>query len=127
MSQASTRRRGQDAEAEAAAFLERRGLTIRERNVEIGGGELDLIATTDDDVPTVVFIEVRSRADDRRGRPVETVGARKRQQLRRAATAWLVARELWERVAVRFDVVGLTRADGPPIIEWIPGAFDADE
>ena len=126
--------------------MESRGLSVVERNVEIGGAELDLIALFEDDteVQTLVFVEVRSRADDRAGSPIETVGRRKRAQVRRGATAWLVARGLWERVAVRFDVIGITYASGElgsasaeaalapenekaPRIEWIPGAFDVDE
>jgi Holliday junction resolvase-like predicted endonuclease len=39
----------------------------------------------------------------------------------RAATAWLVDRDLWERVPVRFDVVGVTGDR----IDWVRGAFVA--
>lgn len=155
MEQRSTRARGLAAEEEAARFLESRGLVVVERNVEVGGGELDLIALLPgaevrtasdgsvDEVDTVVFIEVRSRGDLRAGSPLETIGRRKRAHLRRAACAWLVARGLWERVAVRFDVVGVVgvvdedaaaraptsaceNSEAPKIL-WIPGAFDADE
>jgi len=147
MAEQTTRERGRTAEDEAARLLESRGLSVVERNVEIGGGELDLIALLEDesDVDTIVFVEVRSRADARLGTPLETIGRRKRARVRRAATAWLVARGLWERVAVRFDVVGITYGVGvhrdrdeneneneneneeTPRIEWIPGAFDVDD
>ena len=53
--------------------------------------------------------------------------------------AWLVGRELWETVAVRFDVVSVLVGDDAissdrdtaertkaPRITWIPGAFEAD-
>ena len=131
----STRERGQVAEGEAARFLESRGLVVCERNVQIAGAEIDLIAeepAAGGGPATVVFVEVRSRADERSGSPVETIGPRKRAQIRRAATAWLVARGLWERVAVRFDVIGVVRRptmsgqEEAPEIAWIPGAFDAD-
>jgi putative endonuclease len=158
MEKRSTRARGLAAEEEAARFLESRGLVVVERNVEVGGGELDLIALLPgaegeagevDEVDTIVFVEVRSRGDLRAGSPLETIGRRKRAHLRRAACAWLIARGLWERVAVRFDVVGVVgvvdvggelEAQRPrsgagsgrenreaPKILWIPGAFDADE
>ena len=132
----TTRERGRAAELEAARFLESRGLSVVERNVEIGGAELDLIATLRDstETDTVVVVEVRSRTDERAGSPIETINRRKRAQVRRGATAWLVARGLWERVAVRFDVIGITYDDRgtepenerTPRIEWIPGAFDVD-
>lgn len=139
----STRVRGQLAEDQAARFLEARGLLVVDRNVRAGGVELDLVglvpAGVDDRVDTYVFVEVRSREDDRAGLPEETVDPRKQARLRRGATAWLVGRELWETVAVRFDVVSVLVGDDAissdrdtaertkaPRITWIPGAFEAD-
>jgi putative endonuclease len=112
----STRERGQRGEDRAAEYLERRGLEILERNVTAAGAELDLICRTGD---TIVFVEVRGRADDRLGHPFETVDARKQARVRRGATGWLVARGLWERVAVRFDVVAIVGDD----VEWLENAF----
>ncbi|PCC71706.1 putative endonuclease [Nannocystis exedens] len=138
----STRVRGQLAEDQAARFLEARGLLVVDRNVRAGGVELDLVglvpAGVDDRVDTYVFVEVRSREDDRAGLPEETVDPRKQARLRRGAAAWLVGRDLWETVAVRFDVVSVLVAasddsresDDPrakaPRITWIPGAFEVD-
>ncbi|WP_434420466.1 YraN family protein [Nannocystis pusilla] len=135
----STRVRGQLAEDQAARFLEARGLLVVDRNVRAGGVELDLVglvpAGVDDRVDTYVFVEVRSREDDRAGLPEETVDPRKQARLRRGAAAWLVGRDLWETVAVRFNVVSVLIAasgdsDDPrtkaPRITWIPGAFEAD-
>ena len=120
----STRAQGDQTEALVLSRLGEHGLQLVERNVELAGAELDLIARTTDG-ETYVFIEVRGRASDELGTPVETVDERKRRQIIRGATAWLVKNDLWERVAVRFDVVGVT---GPeletPTIEWIVGAFE---
>ena len=131
MPDTTTRARGQSAEREAAAFLQARGMEILELNVHVGGGELDLIArepAASDDAPTIVFVEVRSRSDPRRGTPLETIGRRKRAHLIRAATAWLIERGLWERVAVRFDVVGilLDESHARRRVQWVPNAFAAD-
>lgn len=126
---ASTRTRGRASEDLAASYLESRGLVVCARNVTLAGAELDLIARPEQAVegpPTIVFIEVRSRADDRAGHPLETIGRAKQRRLIRAATAWLVQEDLWERVAVRFDVVAILFGDQEktPKITWIPGAFD---
>lgn len=117
----STRDRGRRGEQRAAAHLRAAGLEILDRNVELAGAEIDLVARELDERgrPTVVFVEVRGRADDRRGHPLETIDARKRGQVRRAATAWLVRRELWERVAVRFDAIALIGDR----LEWIRDAW----
>lgn len=112
----STHKRGRAGEDQAAALLLERGLEILERNVTCAGAELDLIAR---DGETIVFVEVRGRADDRRGHPLETIDARKRSRLRRGATGWLVKQDLWERVAIRFDVVTLVGDD----IEWLSDVF----
>ncbi|HEY8379583.1 MAG TPA: YraN family protein [Nannocystis sp.] len=114
-----------------ARYLADHGLVIVDRNVRAGGVELDLVALLPagphDPVDTYVFVEVRSREDDRAGLPEETIDVRKQARLRRGATAWLIGRDLWERVAVRFDVVsvlvGAENAEAPRIT-WIPGAFD---
>ena len=117
MAKPSTRERGRDGEDRAAALLLERGLEILERNVTCSGVELDLVAREGE---TIVFVEVRGRSDARRGHPLETIDARKRGRLRRGATAWLVSRELWERVPVRFDVVALVGDD----VEWLRAAFE---
>jgi putative endonuclease len=117
---ASTRERGQAVEARVAELLEAHGLRIVDRNVAAAGGEVDLVAISEQsDEPLYVFVEVRSRAADDLGSPLETVDVSKQRRVIRAATAWLVARDLWERVAVRFDVVGVTGDR----VDWIRSAF----
>ncbi|MGH1346106.1 MAG: YraN family protein [Nannocystales bacterium] len=123
---ASTRALGLRVEARVAEYLHERGLSILERNVERAGGEIDLIALDlrlDD--PEYVFVEVRSRSRVDRGSPLETVGVAKQRHVVRAATAWLVERDLWEAVAVRFDVVGVTISPHRLRVRWIRDAYEA--
>ena len=126
----TTRARGQASEDLAVSFLEARGFVVCDRNVTLAGAELDLVARLPGDAgaaDTVVFIEVRSRADDLAGHPSETIGRAKQRRLLRAATAWLVRASLWEQVEVRFDVVAIVFGnDKAPEITWIPGAFGDD-
>jgi len=127
---ASTRARGRASEDLAASFLEARGLVICARNVTLAHAELDLVAR----IPgaagapdTIVFVEIRSRKDDRAGAPAETVDRNKQRRVIRAATAWLLREDLWERAAVRFDVLAILFGDDKaPEISWIPGAFEVD-
>ena len=119
----STRARGDITEAHVVPRLREHGLTLVERNVSIGGAEIDIVARASDE--THVFIEVRGRSDDLHGLPIETVDARKQRQIIRAATTWLVHHDLWERVPVRFDVVGVTHPPGEPTtVHWIENAFE---
>lgn len=121
----STGERGRAVEDRVCEFLRRRGLSIVERNVSLAGAEVDIIALDEaSDEEVYVFVEVRSRATDERGSPLETVDRNKQRRIIRAATAWLVGRDLWERVSVRFDVVGVV-GDEDPNIDWVPNAFEA--
>jgi putative endonuclease len=121
-----TRARGRAIEARVAEHLRARGHSIVATNVELAHAELDIVARDDDATePTMVFVEVRGRSDDALGHPNETIDANKRSRVIRAATAWLVANELWERVAVRFDVVTVLGPDpATATIEWLRGAFE---
>ena len=111
---ASTRARGRAREDLAASFLEARGLVICARNVTLAHAELDLVGRISGDASaadTIVFVVDRS----------------KQRRVVRAATAWLLREELWERVAVRFDVLAILFGDDEtPEITWIPGAFEVD-
>ncbi len=110
-----------------ADHLVAHGLEIVARNVQAAGAEIDLVARERDGTrpATVVFVEVRSRASSRHGSPLETVDRNKQRRIIRGATAWLTAKGLWERVEVRFDVVGVdVAAGGQP--QWIRGAFEVD-
>ena len=120
----STTARGLAIEARVAAWLEARGFSIEDRNVECGGVELDIVAREPGGTRRV-FFEVRSRSSDERGHPLETINAAKRRRLVRGATAWLVERSLWEKVEVRFDVIAVLASDphGPLQIEHVRDAY----
>ncbi len=136
----STKARGDAAEALAARFLIAQGLRVLDRQVRAAGVELDLVCEgREGDAPLIVFVEVRARSRGDLGHPLETIGAAKRGRLVKGATAWLVERGLWERVAVRFDVLTVSTnlerlasehdgdsASGFEGVEWIAGAFESN-
>jgi putative endonuclease len=95
---------GDEAEARAAQYLQKKGYRIVARNWCCRGGELDLVC---DDKGTLVFVEVRARKDDRHGAAVETVRDLKRRRLIHAAQQYLVKHALDDRPC-RFDVVAVT-------------------
>jgi putative endonuclease len=101
---ASTTDKGRGAEGRAVAHLASLGYQIVERNARTAGGEIDIVAREGDEL---VFVEVRSRADDTAGRAEDTVGPAKRRRVARAAAAYLVERNP-HRATCRFDVVAIT-------------------
>ena len=114
---------GDEAEARALAHLQRHGLVLVQRNYRVAagpaarGGEVDLILRERDG--TLVFAEVRARADLRHGGAAASVGAAKQRRLVYAAQHYLL--RLYPAPPCRFDVVAI---DGERI-EWLRGAFDA--
>lgn len=120
----SRQARGHAAEAAALAHLQRAGLVLVARNYRVArgphahGGEVDLIVRDRDG--TLVFVEVRARADTRHGGAAASIGTAKRARLVFAARHFLAGLR-GTLPPCRFDVVAI---DGDAI-EWLQGAFDA--
>lgn len=118
----TTTERGQDGETLACDHLEQQGLRLVRRNYRCKMGELDLIMRDGD---ALVFVEVRSRRAGGYGSAAESVTARKRRRLIRAAAHYLQRYRI--DTPCRFDVIGLTRRqDDSWHIEWLRDAFRAD-
>jgi putative endonuclease len=119
----STKAAGDEAESRALAHLQRQGLALVQRNYRVAGGphargaEVDLILRDRDG--TLVFVEVRARADAGHGGALASVVAAKQRRIVRAAQHYLL--RLPALPPCRFDVVAVE----PGRIEWVQGAFDA--
>jgi putative endonuclease len=122
-SKPDTKTRGDAAEDAALAHLQRAGLRLLERNYRVAAGparpagEVDLIMRDRDG--TLVFVEVRARADALHGGAAASVTARKQQRLVYAAQHYLLRHAT--PPPCRFDVVAL---DGEQL-NWLQAAFDA--
>ena len=98
----------------AAAFLERHGMAVLERNWRCARGELDIVA---DDAGQVVGVEVKTRTGLGYGHPAEAVGPEKLGRLCVLIRLWCRERGRdWERA--RIDVVAIVLPPGGrPLIE----------
>ncbi len=117
----STRERGRDAEALAAAWLEGRGYVVLARNHATRQGEVDLVCR---DGEVLCFVEVRSRSGESHGAPEETVDRRKALRVVAAATDWARRNGALED-DIRFDVLAMTADAGGWSYRLYQGAFDA--
>ena len=98
---------GPRGERIAARHLRRQGYRIVGRNVQLAGGEIDLLATTADG-RTLVVVEVKANADATAAMiPELRVGFEKQRRLRRLGVQALRRHGRGQRMAVRFDVVGV--------------------
>src|SRR2546423_6971302 len=114
-------RRGVRGEKLACRYLRDNGYKILFRNFRgRSGGENDVVCRDDD---TLGFVEVKTRAREDFGRPVEAVCRQKRQRISRGAPAWLRMLDNHD-ILFRFDVVEVIVADdGKARVELIKNAF----
>ena len=78
-----------------------RGYRVLAANCWAGGYELDLVVRRG---RVVAFVEVKSKAGDRFGDPLDMVTPVKVERLRRAAAAWLLGHAELQGLELRFDV-----------------------
>ena len=115
---------GQWGEDQAARYLQRHHYRILYRNfVPPGGGEVDLVCR-DKPAETLVFVEVKTRASEERGRPSDAVDYDKQRRVARGAMAWLRLLN-YPDIRFRFDIVEVLAADreAAPEITLIRNAF----
>lgn len=100
----------------AAAFLQKKGYVIIERNWRSGHRDIDLIALHDD---AVVFIEVKTRRNQNFADPEAAINYMKLRNLRAAINHYVKYRRIDSRI--QFDVVTIigTQNDVEPIINHL--------
>jgi putative endonuclease len=113
--------RGLDAEEAAARFFLQKGFAEVDRRARMKGGEIDLVVEDDE---TLVFVEVKARAQ--LGDGLEAVTARQQKRIRAGLRAWLAIHDAGgDRLtakSVRCDVIVVAPGCDPL---HIPNAFPA--
>lgn len=82
----------------AQEYLCAKGWTLVEKNYSVRGGEIDLIMKEND---CTVFIEVKTRAQNGMGSPLEYIDKRKQRRIMKTAIAYLGR----DDIEMRFDAV----------------------
>ncbi|MHC5061488.1 MAG: YraN family protein [Planctomycetota bacterium] len=112
---------GRWGEKQSEKFLKRKGFKIIARNFACKMGEIDLIGSENNGA--VVFVEVRTRADESYTEVQETVTPKKQGRLIRTAKYFLKIYEVKDR-PLRFDVVAVVLGHkGRPQIRHYENAF----
>lgn len=108
---------GNAGEDLAAAYLERQGCRILERNYRVTEGEIDIIAA---DRKHLIFCEVKTRAANSMLPPEAAVTPAKKKRLIAAANRYLETHDtdLWPR----FDVIAVVNTTSPTLTHY-PAAF----
>jgi putative endonuclease len=105
---------GRWGEKRCQRFLKKKGLKKLTRNFSCKTGELDLVMVDTDG--SIVFVEVRTKADVAFESPESTITAPKKARLARTARYFLVTNNIEDR-PYRFDIVTivLTQSARPEI------------
>ena len=111
------RTEGQKYEDAAAAFLEKHGVTILDRNFRCRFGEIDIIGTQND---VLIFIEVKFRSNNARGTAIEAVGPQKQKTISLVSDHYRAYKRQYADYQIRYDVIAIDN----DTIKWIPAAFD---
>ncbi|QGJ71871.1 Endonuclease [Planctomycetales bacterium 10988] len=113
--------RGEDI---AARYLRKHGHHILGYNDRSQFGEIDLVAQ---EGKTIVFVEVKTRRDQKRGGPLEAVTPQKQAKIVKQAMRFLKRQKLLGNPC-RFDVIGIEwPSEEQPKITHIRNAFDASD
>lgn len=110
--------KGDEAEYQAEKFLLRQQLILLERNYRCRFGEIDLVMK---DGNTLVFVEVRLRANNFFGGAAASITPAKQAKLIRTAKHYLSRHNC--DLPCRFDAILISGRMGDKI-DWIPNAFD---
>ena len=113
-------RLGRLGEDLAANMLVGQGYRLVERNLKVGGREVDIIAVEGDHL---VFVEVKTRSGSSFGHPLLAVDRKRRTRLRQAAAIYTSRRGL-RPASIRFDIVVVDFESSPKAkVELIRNAF----
>ena len=111
---------GDAGENFAAEYLEKNGYKILAKNYRTDFAEIDIIAELGEEI---IFVEVKTRSNTRRGLPAEAVNLRKQKKIIGAASVFLQDEIYFDR-ACRFDVIEVY-SDGTEFkIRHIKNAFE---
>ncbi|MDR2091489.1 MAG: YraN family protein [Clostridiales bacterium] len=114
-----SRREGISGECDAAKFLEAKGYKILDKNFSGRHGEIDIVAKHGD---YIVFVEVKSRLNEKFGRPIESVTPYKMQCIIETAKFYATVKGCIE-MNMRFDVIEILRGE----ITHTVNAFDLSD
>ena len=112
---------GRWGEKRSEKFLKRKGLKTLTRNFSCKTGEIDLVMVDSDG--TLVFVEVKTRANEDFSPSESAVTKPKKIRMLRTARYFLAANEIEDRPC-RFDVVTIVLGEkGPAQIRHYENAF----
>ncbi len=109
---------GKKGEALALAYLKKRGYKILRTNYRVRHMEIDIIATSEDNL---VIVEVKTRQSQYLANAEDTVSKSKQKLLIRAADFFITENEI--DLNTRFDIISVLLKNDDEVITHIEDAF----
>jgi len=107
----------------AALYLLSLGWVILDRNWRCRAGEIDIVAQDPGPPPRLVVVEVKTKAGDRYGDPLEAVTRTKLHRLGQLGL-WWQGRHPEVDGSLRLDAIGITKKRGmAPVLRHVRGAW----
>ncbi len=100
---------GNKGEDLAALFLQKGGFNILYRNFYSKFGEIDIIAIKN---KLLLFVEVKYRSNESRGKAEEMVSDYKKQRILRTAKYFLMKFPHYSEYNLRFDLIAISKNNG---------------
>lgn len=110
---------GKIGEELATQYLNNNGYKILERNFRGNKGEIDIIATEENQI---IFVEVKARTNFKYGRPAEAVTKQKQIHIEKTAEYYVLKNKM-EHKSMRFDVVEVYIIPGKYKIKHVKNAM----
>lgn len=105
----------------AERLLKRKGMSVVARRFTAPSGEIDLIMR---DRGTLVFVEVKTRRDQRWTEPQHAVNIAKQRRIARTARSFLAKHRRFHDAPCRIDIVAvIVPQQGEPELTHFPDAF----
>ncbi|MCL2851041.1 MAG: YraN family protein [Firmicutes bacterium] len=116
---------GNQGEAIAISYLEKNRFQIIETNFKLKFGEIDIIAIKPNKQNETVyhFVEVKYRKSDKFGTGLDAVTSTKQRTIHRVATAYLLNKNLYNKVNTSFDVIAIMGQTNDYTIDHLEGCF----
>ena len=112
---------GRWGEKTSEKFLKRKGLRTLTRNFSCRTGEIDLVMVDSDG--GIVFVEVRTKADEKFADVEDSITSAKKSRLKKTARYFLASNDIQDRPC-RFDIVTIVLGrTGRPQIRHYENAF----
>ena len=113
----NTYQKGLDGESRAALYLQNRGMVLLQKRYRSPFGEIDLVMRDGD---TLVFVEVKARANAEAGMGLAAVGPRKQARLVKTARQYLSQYAC--DCTARFDVIEDVRPEAAEVVRALQQA-----